>query len=144
MADEMVGLKELGSAMTQFSQKVEKKLVRHAVNAGAEVFRREIRAKAPVRVEVGQTGFRNTAKGKEQREPGYLKKHIGRQIKVSDSAYTVEIGPTKSAYYGAFDELGTKHQPARPFMRPAFDSKQVEAERVFAETMQVDIDKELK
>lgn len=31
----------------------------------------------------------------------------------------VEIKPGKKEYYGTFVELGTKRQPAQPFMRPA-------------------------
>ena len=142
MADDVqiFGLEDLGRAVNQFTQKMQRTMIRAAANAGAEVYRKEIRAKAPVRVEVGSTGFRKTAKGKAAREPGYLKKHIGRMSKVnSEESYSVMVGPTKSAFYAKFQELGTSHQPARPFMRPAFDSKTAEAERVFTETLKEQI-----
>lgn len=35
------------------------------------------------------------------------------------------------AYYGMFIELGTAKMPAQPFLRPAFESKKVEAVEVF-------------
>jgi HK97 gp10 family phage protein len=35
------------------------------------------------------------------------------------------------AYYGMFVELGTAKMPAQPFLRPAFESKKVEAVETF-------------
>jgi HK97 gp10 family phage protein len=39
----------------------------------------------------------------------------------------VAIGPSKDFFYGTFQEFGTAHHGANPFMRPAFDgtSRQV-------------------
>ena len=34
----------------------------------------------------------------------------------------VAIGPSKSAFWGYFQEFGTSRQAARPFARPAFDA----------------------
>lgn len=36
---------------------------------------------------------------------------------------TVALGPTKDFWYASFQEFGTAHNPAHPFMRPAFDSR---------------------
>jgi HK97 gp10 family phage protein len=33
----------------------------------------------------------------------------------------VAIGPTRKGFYGSFQELGTKHHAAQPFVRPALD-----------------------
>lgn len=35
----------------------------------------------------------------------------------------VAVGPERKFFYGYFLEYGTAHQPAQPFMRPAFDTK---------------------
>lgn len=140
----VVGLQELGAKLDKMFKDTAKKAIRKAIAPAAEVYRREIRAKAPVRQEVGATGFRKTGKGKKNRQPGYLKAHIGRTIKAnSDGSLSAFVGPTKSAFYGRFQEYGTSHQPARPFMRPVFDSKTEEAEKVFAETLKTEIEKEL-
>lgn len=146
MADvTVVGLTELGAKMDKLFKETAKKAIRKASAAGAEVFRRKVRANAPVRVEVGVTGFRKAGKGKTDRQPGYLKKHIGRQFKFnSDGSLSVFVGPTKSAFYAKFQELGTSHQPARPFMRPAFDSEKGAAEQAFARVAAEEIAKELK
>jgi HK97 gp10 family phage protein len=147
MADkpEIVGLKELGDTLDLLSNNVQKKHIRTAMKPAAEVFRREMRLRAPQRVEVGTTGFRKTGKGKKQRQPGYLKKHIGRWIRPSsDGSLSAFVGPTPSAFYGRFSELGSSHQPAKPFMRPTFDLKKDEAAATFATTLEQEIGKDLR
>ena len=135
---QIIGLQELGDSVEQFTQKVQRQMIRKATNAGAEVFRREIRAKAPVRDD-------QYLKGNKKRAPGYLKKHIGRTNKaLPNEGFQASVGPTKSAFYGRFLELGTSHQPATPFMRPAFDSKTGEAETAFANTLKQQIAEALK
>ena len=135
----ILGLRELGSTCDMLTQQVQRQIIRKAANAGAEVFRREIRARAPVRDD-------QYVKGKNiKRGPGYLKKHIGKRSKTQrEGNLVVSVGPTKSAYYARFLEIGTGHQAAQQFIRPAFDSKTPEAEKVFADTMKVGIAAALK
>lgn len=40
-----------------------------------------------------------------------------------DAAAALAIGPARGFAYGLPNEIGTFRQPARPFMRPAFDSE---------------------
>ena len=47
---------------------------------------------------------------------------------------TVAIGPSHQPhdmFYGMFQEFGTAHHPAQPFMRPAFDQRHKESRRMF-------------
>lgn len=37
------------------------------------------------------------------------------------SQMMVTVGPAQSAFYGLFHEIGAGHNPAKPFLRPAFD-----------------------
>jgi HK97 gp10 family phage protein len=37
-------------------------------------------------------------------------------------AAIVRVGPTQKAFYGVFQEFGTAHHAAHPFMRPTWDS----------------------
>lgn len=46
----------------------------------------------------------------------------------------VAIGPDKRFSYGLFVELGTVHQAARPFLRPAFDSQRKNALDIIRES----------
>jgi HK97 gp10 family phage protein len=134
----VIGLTELGATLDKLFKEDAKKAISAAIKPASEVFRREIRAKAPVREEGG-------GKGKNQRQPGYLKKHIGRWIRKNpDGSLSSYVGPTKSAFYARYYEFGTQHQPARPFMRPVFDGKKDEAEKVFAATLEAEIKKALK
>lgn len=45
---------------------------------------------------------------------------------VEGQGATVAVGPTRSGFYLQFAEWGTSKQPARPFMRPAWDSHRSE------------------
>jgi HK97 gp10 family phage protein len=38
-----------------------------------------------------------------------------------DGNWVVDVGWDRDHYYMRFVELGTRHMPARPFLRPAFD-----------------------
>ena len=139
MADsvQILGLEDMGRTMDLLTQKVQRQMVRKATNAGAEVYRREIRARVPVRQD-------KYLKGKNQRGPGYLKKHIGRTGKATrDGEYVVSVGPMAGAFYWRFRELGSSHEPAQPVIRPVFDTKTPEAENKFAETLKADIAAEL-
>lgn len=70
------------------------------------------------------------------REPGApdLAENIGMsQVKKFEGVATHEdevalaIGPTKGFFYGYFQEFGTVHHSAQPFMRPSFDSEHQKA-----------------
>jgi HK97 gp10 family phage protein len=54
---------------------------------------------------------------------------------VASDLVTVAIGPSHQPhdmFYGQFQEFGTAHHPAQPFMRPAFDQKHGESRKRFA------------
>lgn len=74
-----------------------------AARAGGDIALTDARRRCPV-----DTG---KLKASLHLEKGKSKKPRVHQI--------VEIKPGKKEYYGTFVELGTKRQPAQPFMRPA-------------------------
>ena len=78
--------------------------------SGAEVLRAEMSKRAPVRT-------------------GYLREHIGigdAKIDEAKGQITIPVGPNNKAFYGLFQEFGTRHHPAQPFMRPAADESQAQ------------------
>ena len=89
------------------------KLENEALLAGAEIINKEIVNRAPEK----------TGKSKKYLKISKPKREKG--IKV------VKIGVNKSdnseAFYLKFYEYGTSKQPARPFMRPAYERKRKEA-----------------
>jgi HK97 gp10 family phage protein len=124
------GLKELQAAMRQLPQNIGRNVLRGAVNAGASVIRNEVRDNAPV------------YEGKPQAShapAGALRRAVyQKQIREASSwfkqVFYVSVRSGKSqqkkgldAYYWRFVEFGTKKMAARPFLRPAFESKKYEA-----------------
>jgi HK97 gp10 family phage protein len=129
----VTGLKELQEALKQLPVNIGKNVLRGATRAGAAVIRVEAKNKAPV-----YTG--PMAKGHPP--PGTLKRSVyQKQIRELSSAVQqtfyvgVRIGKDRKdnkgrsldAYYWRFVEFGTAKMPARPFMRPAFEAKKMEA-----------------
>lgn len=61
---------------------------------------------------------------------------MGGSVKQANQA---AAGAEKDAWYWWFVENGTSKMPARPFLRPAFDSKKEEAVKRFVEVVDKDI-----
>lgn len=57
-------------------------------------------------------------------------------LEILSDAGIIWIGPDKRAYWGAFAEFGTVHEPAKPWMRPAFDMVKQQAVDKFIEVME--------
>ena len=135
MASELVhiqGLDQLARAMKELPKRVARNSLRAAVYAGAKVIRDQAKLKAPVAV---------APLGPNQPPPGTLKRSvIMKQIPELSSAerqtffVTVRHGKkyrkqgkkgqlSQDAWYWRFVEFGTVKMAARPFLRPAFESK---------------------
>jgi HK97 gp10 family phage protein len=98
--------------MQEFPDKMLRKGVRDALRAGGEVLRQAISDGAPV------------SEDETHGHPsGFLKDHIGMKVSVSvkNDTGNIKVGPVKKAFYAMFPEFGTRHQPAKPFIRPAFE-----------------------
>jgi len=68
-------------------------------------------------------------------------------VVVSDQTATgavARIGPKKWNYIGRFAEFGTKHQPAEPWLRPAFDATLDQAVQIIGDVVGTEIEKEMK
>lgn len=53
---------------------------------------------------------------------------------LQDPSAVIAVGPDMEHYYGLFPEVGTKDQPANPWLRPAFDeTKDMVEKRAIAE-----------
>lgn len=108
MADfdvQVLGLKELDRALQEMAWPAARRALRKGMRQGANVVRDEARAKAPL-------------------DTGLLKRQIRtreRSEENGDMRFAVEV--TRSAFYGRFLEYGTSKLAARPFLRPAAESK---------------------
>lgn len=136
------GLLDLQRALQDLPLKIERNVMRGAVNAGGQVFRREARANVPIK-------------------SGDLRNSIRVSVRVQSKAGTVEgtvKAGNKRAFYAHMVEYGTQahiikakrggmlriggkliaqvqHPGARakPFMRPAFDAGAQKSVDAFAE-----------
>lgn len=123
----MDGLRELQASMKDLSSKTQRQILRRATAAGAQVMVREVRARAPVLKEPHPN-----------RKPGTIKKNIryanvrGNKLGVHEVMVGVRVarggkGGPDDPFYWRFVEFGTAHMAAQPFLRPAFETKKVEA-----------------
>lgn len=122
------GFDQLEKGLAALPDAVARKIARQSVRRAATLIQREARSRAPVRA---GGGAKKMGKGAKGRLPGYLRASIVVRLKrVPGAAVTYAIGWTKRAFYGAFVEFGTRHQAARPFLRPAADTRFADAVEV--------------
>lgn len=130
------GLTELNQALNELPQRLARNVLRGSVAAGAAVIRQEARRRAPRyegRVAVGHpppgTLKRAIYSAQARRLSGLLQQVYqvgvvsGKRAKVGQA----KAGKTKDAYYWRFVEFGTVKMAARPFLRPAFEAKKMDA-----------------
>jgi HK97 gp10 family phage protein len=116
---------DLSRHLLELNDKLQKKILRAAVVAGAQVVKK--RAKQIARSKgVEDTGalIRNIAgKVEKQRSPEYVQINIGvRHGKPNPKAKRQD-----DPFYWHMHEFGTSKMAARPFIRPAFEESKEEA-----------------
>lgn len=100
------GLKQALDSMKRIPVALQNPVLSAAVEKGAEVVRDDASQRAPR----GPTG--------ELQDRMALVPMKGTAARAA-----VRVGPSARAFYGEFLEKGTKHIAAKPFLRPALDSK---------------------
>ena len=133
------GVQQLLKNLEQFSQTIQRRIVRKAVSAGSTPMLQAVKAAAP-------------------RETGLLKKSIGRKVKTyrNSGVVLVIIGPRSGfrtviddkprnpLMYAHLVEFGTSKAPAKPFMRPAFQAMKQTAQNIIRQKLAEEIEKEAK
>lgn len=115
MPVKLQGMQQLKAQLLELEKKIDKKLKEDALIAGAEIMKEKVKESAPVRT-------------------GILKANII----VSDVKNSkIHIGPDQQgkAFYGHFLEFGTSKMSAQPFMGPAFENNQDEAQEKMMEVI---------
>lgn len=131
------GLKALQEALNNLPKELQKGPLKSAVSAGAKVVAEEAKRRAPL----GETGnlrkaiyrYRSRSQSRDGKETFLVAVRKGK-AKYADTARNRRlrrVGKTYQtageAFYWRFLEFGTKYIAARPFLRPAFESKKNEA-----------------
>jgi HK97 gp10 family phage protein len=134
------GLSILNKAFQDLSLHMRSKVARRATNAAAQVIKKEASLKAPLGDPVQTPGV----------PVGNLKQQVMvRRIPPSKTELTsehiVRVRSGARAYfasrYASIYEFGSVKQPARPFMRPAFDHKRSEAQDALVNAIRDDLNK---
>lgn len=102
--------------------------LREAAAAGAELVRDVASQLAPV-----------SAYGSHGREPGFLAENIDTAVQFTrnqDKA-DIHVGMKSAAFYGWFQETGTQHMPAQPFLRPALDATKEDVVEIVREMLEL-------
>ena len=108
---QLTGFKELDKVLKALPGQLAERELTAAVRAGANVIRKEARARAP----------RGGVPSEISKKFGPLHKKI-RVARVKKTRHSVEFVVYEgSAFYALFIEFGTKDIAPRPFMAPAFD-----------------------
>jgi len=124
MADDackIEGVDELCATLREMGTQAVRKALRSALNYSGSQMQEAAIARAP------------EAEHPNKIHPaGQLKADIRRYVTIDSAGKgTCAVGPSKHSFYGSFCEFGTSHQPARPWLRPAFDQSVERAQEVF-------------
>jgi HK97 gp10 family phage protein len=147
----IVGLEDFGSTLKMLSQQMERKIIRAAVRKGGKVFAEEVELRAPkasgeLAAEVTETVDRTREGGIQAKIGIRYKGKVAKSSRRPGMAPSTE-DPGVYASWSEFGRPGKKghtNQAAKPFMRPSFDAKQNEAEKVAADSIMQGIQEELK
>lgn len=135
------GLAELNRALAELPPRLARNVLRGSVAAGAAVIRQEAKERAPRyagEVVAGHpppgTLKRAIYSAQARRLSSLLEQvyHVGvvsgKRAKVGKAkSGKAKSGKSKDAYYWRFVEFGTVKMAAKPFLRPAFEAKKLEA-----------------
>jgi len=123
-------VRKLNRKLKTLESKVEKKLTRQALRAGARVIAKEAKLRAPVDTGTLRSKIKVWALKRSRTRIGVL-------VGTSAKDYT------GNQFYGAFAEYGTKDIPAKPYLGPAADAKGSEAAKVVEKTLAEGIEREI-
>lgn len=123
MRVEIEGLDVLDRRLKELDRRTTGNILRKALRAGINVLKEEARKRVPVRT-------------------GKLKKgiHVTVSLKKRGDC-RAKLGMKRKVAYGVPVELGTSHSAAKPFLRPAADTKGKDAVNAFADRLKEEIDK---
>lgn len=131
----ITGLREVQQRLEQLAPNMARKAMKQALTAGGRVIADEVQLRAPKLT--GELAANVAMKGKVSDKGGFVV--IGVTYRGKRALKSRRPGKVPSTQdpgvYAKFVELGTKNMAARPFLRPAIDSKAEESVKVFAQVL---------
>jgi HK97 gp10 family phage protein len=135
---EIVGLSDLLKQLKELPQVIEKKCLRNAMRAGAQIIRKAAQDLAPKRTGLLSKAVRVVFKHKLSKNG-----RVVYNIYISKKPKVVRRGVPIWAFYWRFVEFGTPKMGAKPFLQPAFDATNREAASVIrgklAERIEIEV-----
>ncbi len=141
---QMHGLEALKQTLNALPVKLGERVVRAALRAGAQTIRKQAQVNAPVlqdpdpRRKAGTVKASVTVRKSKKSKYGVyvsVKPLTGKQILSYRQANGAKKGKgannPNDPFYWVFQEFGTAHHAASPFMRPAYEEKKYEALQQF-------------
>jgi len=140
-AFQIKGLDDLQRVLDKLPGKVQAKVHEAALRAGANLWAREARLRAPVRSGSAAANLKIFSKFSRKarrriaigRIGGFLQRNIRVQKQKTNDPEEIRlrVGPNRDAFYGNFIEWGYtaadgKRIAPKPFLKPAFDTKKKE------------------
>lgn len=116
------GIAELRAGFTELQEVTQRTVLRRALAAGAEPVVEEAQRLAP-------------------RRSGDLARGIAARVSVRKTQAEAVISFAKEQFYGRFVETGTSKLPARPFLRPALDTRSRAATERIGEALGSEIER---
>lgn len=131
-------LKLLEQDLKLLTKVEQRRSIKKGLRKGANLLRDEVKKRVPVK-----TGKlkKNIVSGQRGNMAGVYIRGTNKEGTNSDT--TMKADDPKNAFYWRLVEYGTSHSPAQPFIRPAFDDKESEAEKAVIDGIMEDIDKVL-
>jgi len=124
---QVLGMRELSAKMKELGPKITRKAIKYALIKGAQVVRDEAKRQAPIATGALRKAIYIKKMNKENpfKENVILGVRHGRKMWKKKKEGGFDKG--KDAFYWKWIEFGTKKMKEDPFMRPAFESKKMEA-----------------
>lgn len=114
MPELIIGMAEFERKLRQLDLSLQRRALIEAATAGAKL-------------------VRDVASDLAPRDTGELAEEMTTRVSGSQSDVheaSVDVGPSKNAFYGMFQEFGTVKQAAQPFLEPAFEQTKEQASQI--------------
>lgn len=147
------GLAELHKALQQVPEQLEKKVLRNALRAGANVMKKAAQDRVPVKsgalrksIKVKTSARKGRYRLKATISAGDEDAYYAHMVEFGTAAHIIKPAKKKSLFFGGVAREQVEHPGAapHPFMRPALDAASEAAVNAFAESVRRRLGKEGK
>lgn len=145
------GLAELHKVLQSLPEELEKKVLRNALRAGANEFKKAAQAQVPVKSGALRNSIRVKASARKGRwrlratvTAGNAEAYYAHMVEFGTAAHMIKPAKGKALAFLGLAREGAEHPgaQAKPFMRPAFDAGSDAAINAFAESVRKRLSKE--